>query len=71
MSVEAMNELEFAAHLATIATRVERLGQTRQAPEFFHAEKSELAAMLRRAANSARSRRRRIPSTSWRPGYDV
>ena len=61
-----------AGRLAILATRVERLGQTRRDPESFHAEKSDIVASLRREVSTlhpAGSRRR--PTTTWHSPYDV
>ena len=55
-----------------LATRVNLNGLSRVSPENFHAEKSEIAADLRRFARHLRvDKPPRQPSTTWRPPYDV
>lgn len=55
-----------ADELETLAVRVNRNGPTRLRPERFHAEKSDIAAALRRIAREQRAAPRREATTTWR-----
>ncbi len=58
---------DLADRLDQIAARVEKIDHfARTDPERIHAEKSDIAARLRRHARSLRGDRRRSASTTWR-----
>jgi hypothetical protein len=56
-----------AEELEDLAVRVNRNGPTRLRPEYFHVEKSDIAAALRRIARDQRKETRREANTTWRP----
>lgn len=60
-------DLELAEQLDRLAGRVTHNGMRRTDPERFHAEKSDIAASLRKLAKKCRGEvGRREHSTTWR-----